>query len=253
MIRFACPLCSKPMTALEGEVGKVIACLTCGHLANVPAALSVPAAGTIALHDRLRTWSRTVDRFVALSEFAADRLVRGGLPSDRIELKPNFVADPGPRAAPAAASATVLYVGRLSSEKGVELLVEAWRQLGDGPLELVVVGDGHGVQGNGEVGLSAMETSLRGEIQVVVHKGMRTLWPRAETPTHYMTMGLHQDLNEAARIATREMLNFIVATKRLPRDDVYMLLSAAMDLHVTQVVDGTKGVHAMIAKSIFRK
>jgi acetamidase/formamidase len=65
-------------------------------------------------------------------------------------------------------------------------------------------------------------------------------------------MGLHADLNEAAKIATREMLNFIVATKGLSRDDAYMLLSAAMDLHVTQVVDGTKGVHAMIAKSIFR-
>jgi glycosyltransferase involved in cell wall biosynthesis len=104
--------------------------------------LSVPAAGTIALHDRLHTWCRTVDRFVVLSEFAAERLVRGGLPPDRIELKPNFVADPGPRACPAAASATVLYVGRLSPEKGVELLVEAWREVGEGPLELVVVGDG---------------------------------------------------------------------------------------------------------------
>jgi glycosyltransferase involved in cell wall biosynthesis len=104
--------------------------------------LSVPAAGTIALHDRLRTWTRVVDRFLVLNEFARERLVRGGLPPDRIEVKPNFVADPGPRTRPAASSETVLYVGRLSPEKGVELLVEAWRQVSDGALELVVVGDG---------------------------------------------------------------------------------------------------------------
>jgi acetamidase/formamidase len=67
-----------------------------------------------------------------------------------------------------------------------------------------------------------------------------------------MTMGLDPDLNEAAKIATHEMLNFIVATKGLPRDDVLMLLSAALDLHVTQIVDGTKGVHAMLPKAIFQ-
>src|SRR5437899_2115740 len=96
------------------------------------------------------------------------------------------------------------------------------------PGALISIGDGHAVQGDGEVGMSAVETSLKGEIQVVLHKGMKTQWPRAETPTHFMTIGLHQDLNEAARIATREMLNFIVATKGLPRDDAYMLLSATM-------------------------
>src|SRR6202023_3205304 len=84
-----------------------------------------------------------------------------------------------------------------------------------------------------------------------VHKGMCR--PRAETPTHYMTMGLHEDLNQAAKIATREMLNFVVETKGLPRDDVLMLLSAAMDLHVTEIVDVTKGVHAMLPKAIFQK
>ena len=114
-------------------------------------------------------------------------------------------------------------------------------------------GDGHAVQGDGEVGMSAVETSLRGEIQVVLHKGMRITWPRAETPTHYMTMGLNEDLNQAAKLATREMLNFIVETKGLSRDDTLMLLSAAMDLRVTQIVDGTKGVHALIPKAIFHK
>ena len=120
------------------------------------------------------------------------------------------------------------------------------------PGALISIGDGHAVQGDGEVGMSAVETSLKGEIQVVLHKGMHTNWPRAETPTHYMTMGLHEDLNQAAKIATREMLNFVVETKGLSRDDVLMLLSAAMDLHVTQIVDGTKGVHAMIPKAVFR-
>ena len=68
-----------------------------------------------------------------------------------------------------------------------------------------------------------------------------------------MTIGLHEDLNVAAKMATREMLNFVMETKGLPRDGAYMLLSAAMDLHLTEIVDGTKGVHAMLAKAIFQK
>lgn len=118
---------------------------------------------------------------------------------------------------------------------------------------LISIGDGHAVQGAGEVGMSAVETSLKGEIQVILHKGMRITWPRAETPTHYITMGLSEDLDQAAKIATREMVNFVVETKHVPRDDALMLLSAAMDLQVTQIVDGTKGVHAMLPKAIFRK
>ena len=118
---------------------------------------------------------------------------------------------------------------------------------------LLSVGDGHAVQGYGEVALSAVETSLKGEIQVVLHKGHRLTWPRAETPTHFMTMGLHADLDEAVRIATREMLDLLVETKKLSRDDAYLLASAAMDLVVTQAVDGTKGIHALMPKAIFAK
>jgi acetamidase/formamidase len=121
------------------------------------------------------------------------------------------------------------------------------------PGALLSIGDGHAVQGHGEVSLSAIETSLKGEIQVVLHKQQHLRWPRAETATHYITMGLHTDLDEAAKIATREMLDWIVQTKGLSRDDAYLLASAAMDLYVTQVVDGTKGVHAMLAKSLFKK
>ena len=66
-----------------------------------------------------------------------------------------------------------------------------------------------------------------------------------------MTMGFHEDLDEAAKIATREMIDFLVAGKHLTRDDAYMLCGAAVDLHVTQVVDGKKGIHAMLPKAIF--
>jgi acetamidase/formamidase len=121
------------------------------------------------------------------------------------------------------------------------------------PGGLLSIGDGHAVQGHGEVSLSAVETSLKGEVQVVLHKQQHLRLPRAETPTHYITMGLHTDLDEAAKIATREMLDWLVAMKHLSRDDAYLLASAAMDLSVTQVVDGTKGVHAMLPKAIFKK
>ena len=116
---------------------------------------------------------------------------------------------------------------------------------------LLSMGDGHAMQGDGEVTLTALETSLRGTVQVTVRRGMRLRWPRAETPTHYIAMGLHTDLDEAAKLATREMIDFLVDQKRMTRDDAYVLCSIAVDLHVTQLVDGTKGVHAMIAKSIF--
>jgi acetamidase/formamidase len=90
-------------------------------------------------------------------------------------------------------------------------------------------------------------------VQVTLLKGKRLNWPRAETPTHYITMGLHTDLDEAARLATREMIDFLVTEKGMSRDDAYILCSLAADLRVTQVVDGTKGIHAMIAKSIFAR
>ena len=105
---------------------------------------------------------------------------------------------------------------------------------------LLSIGDGHAAQGYGEVCLSAVETSLKGEIQVLLHKGRKIRWPRAETATHYITMGLDEDLDKAAKIATREMLDFLVENKGLSRENAYMLASAAMDLIVTQVVDGTK-------------
>jgi len=117
---------------------------------------------------------------------------------------------------------------------------------------LLSMGDGHAVQGHGEVTGTALETSLRGTFEVRVHKGARLRWPRAETPTHYIAMGLDEDLDEATRLAVREMVAFLGVEKKMTADDAYMLCSLAGDLHVTQAVDATKGVHLSLAKSLFR-
>ena len=117
---------------------------------------------------------------------------------------------------------------------------------------LLSIGDGHGLQGDGEVTGTALETSLRGTFEVRVRKGRRLRWPRAETPSQYITMGLNEDLDEAARLATREMIEFLVTEKGLSRDEAYILCSLAVDLHVTQAVDQTKGVHATLAKSVVK-
>jgi acetamidase/formamidase len=119
------------------------------------------------------------------------------------------------------------------------------------PGALLSIGDGHALQGDGEVTITALETSLRGTVQIFVRKGRQIRWPRAETPTHFITMGLNPDLNEAARMATREMIDFLMSQKGMSRDEAYILCSLAADLRVTQLVDHTKGIHAMLAKSIF--
>jgi len=119
------------------------------------------------------------------------------------------------------------------------------------PGALFSVGDGHAAQGDGEVCVTAIETNLTGVFRFAVHKNMKLRWPRAETPTHYITIGLNESLDEAARRATREMIDYLMTERGLSRDDAYMLTSAAVDLHVTQVVDHVKGVHAMLPKAIF--
>jgi acetamidase/formamidase len=117
---------------------------------------------------------------------------------------------------------------------------------------LFEAGDGHAGQGNGEVDITALETSLVGTFQFVVRKDLHLKAPRGETPTHFIAMGLNPDLTEALKMAVREAIDFLVTEKGLSREDAYMLCSTAVDFNVTQAVDGTKGVHAMIPKSIFK-
>jgi acetamidase/formamidase len=117
---------------------------------------------------------------------------------------------------------------------------------------LFEVGDGHAGMGNGEVDITAIETSLTGVFQFILRKDMHLKWPRAETPTHWITMGLDPDLTQATKIAVHETLDLLMNEKKMSREDAYMLASVAVDFDITQLVDGTKGVHGMIPKSIFR-
>jgi acetamidase/formamidase len=121
------------------------------------------------------------------------------------------------------------------------------------PGALLSIGDGHAAQGDGEVSGTAIETSLKGRFRLILHHDWgRILWPRVETPTHFVTIGLDPDLDEAARLATSEMVSFLVEGKHLSREEAYVLASIGVDLRVTQLVDGTKGIHAMVAKALFR-
>jgi acetamidase/formamidase len=116
---------------------------------------------------------------------------------------------------------------------------------------LFEAGDGHAGQGNGEVDITALETYLSGTFRFIVHKDRRLLWPRAETPEYYISMGFSKDLKEAAEHAVRDMIEFLTEDKHLSRDDAYMLSSVAVDLAITQLVDGNVGVHSMLPKKIF--
>jgi acetamidase/formamidase len=115
---------------------------------------------------------------------------------------------------------------------------------------LLEIGDGHAGQGNGEVDITALETSLVGTFQVIVRKDMHLTWPRAETPTHWIAMGTDKDLVTATKTAIRQAIEFLVS-RGLSKDDAYMLTSVACDVNDTQLVDGSVGVHVMIPKAIF--
>ncbi|GIV62057.1 MAG: hypothetical protein KatS3mg044_0923 [Rhodothermaceae bacterium] len=113
-------------------------------------------------HRAAGTWSRYIHRYIALTEFAREKFVEGGLPTDRIVVKPNFVhPDPGWREQPGRYA---LYVGRLSPEKGIRALLEAWRLL-DGAFPLKIVGDGP---------LSPLVAEAAGQIENVEYLGRKT-------------------------------------------------------------------------------
>jgi acetamidase/formamidase len=118
---------------------------------------------------------------------------------------------------------------------------------------LFSAGDGHGVQGDGEVCITAIETGLIGTFRLTVRDDMQLAWPMAETATHVMTMAFDPDLDDCVVIALRNMLDLICARTGISRYDAYTLCSLAADLRVTQVVNGSKGIHVMLEKRYLQR
>jgi acetamidase/formamidase len=131
--------------------------------------------------------------------------------------------------------------------EGSTMFIPVWK-----PGALIFTGDSHAVQGDGEINLSALETRMKElRIQVVLHKQKNFAWPVAETPTHWITLGLDKDLNVAMTLAARNAINFLATHADLTKLDAYALCSIAVSFRVTQVVDIVRGVHAMIPKNLF--
>ena len=118
---------------------------------------------------------------------------------------------------------------------------------------LFSVGDGHGVQGDGEVCVTAIETGLVGTFELHLRDDVTLEWPMAETPTHVITMAFDPDLDDAVVIALRDMIALIGARSGLSREDAYTLCSLAADLRVTQVVNGAKGIHVVLDKALLKR
>lgn len=115
--------------------GVLHACYRDSHLG------SAATATMLGTHNLLRTWSRRIDQYIALTDFAKNIFVRGGLPETKIAVKPNFIhPDPAVRSVSDTRSGA-LFVGRLSNEKGLSTLVDSWSRLG-GLVTLTVVGEG---------------------------------------------------------------------------------------------------------------
>jgi acetamidase/formamidase len=182
------------------------------------------------------------------------RLVAHFAPGIDIPLHPFFgsigVAPPASRGRVSSAPPDI-HAGNLDNKElvaGTTLYIPVHT-----PGALLEIGDGHANQGNGEVDITALETSLRGRFRVTVRKDLHLVWPRAETPTHWIAMGMDKDLVQATKIAVRQAVDFLMTVQGLSHDDAYMLASVSCDVDITELVDGNVGVHVMIPKSIFAR
>ncbi|MCM0590208.1 MAG: acetamidase/formamidase family protein [Gloeotrichia echinulata IR180] len=120
------------------------------------------------------------------------------------------------------------------------------------PGALFSIGDGHSAQGDGEVNVTAIETSMKGRIMLKLRQDLQLKTPIAETPTDLITMGFGETLDAALEQALKNMINFLECFTNLSSEEAYVLCSLAVNFRITQVVNSPfKGVHGMISKSIF--
>ena len=182
-----------------------------------------------------------------------ERMVAHFAPGVDIPLHPFFgsIGDAPPAAMGRVNSGPPgIFAGNLDNKNlvaGTTLYIPVWTKGA-----LLEIGDGHAGQGNGESDITALETSLTGRFQIIVRKDLHQEWPSAETPTHYIAMGIDSNLVTATKNAIRQAINFLVTRKGLSRDDAYMLVSTACDVDDAELVDGTLGVQVLIPKNIFK-
>jgi acetamidase/formamidase len=187
----------------------------------------------------------TIDRKTMTSEYA---------PGIVIPLRPFFGSmgvAPAPELGRVSSNPPGRHAGNMDNKElvaGSTLFIPVFA-----PGALFEIGDGHGAQGDGEVDQTAIETSLRGRLQLTVRKDLKLTWPRAETATDYITMGADPDLTVATRTAIQEMVDFLAATKKLTKHQAYQVVSLAGNVALTQLVDKPNvGVHVRMPKSIFK-
>lgn len=182
----------------------------------------------------------------------AQRMVARFAPGIEIPLHPFFgsLGDaPPPSAGRISSGPPWMHAGNLDNKwlvAGTTLYIPV-----NAPGALFWAGDGHAGQGDGEVDITAIETSLIGTFQLIDRKDMHLLWPRAETPESYISMGINADLEKATTMAVKQMIEFLEQEKHLSRDDAYMLASVAGDLHISELVDGNEVVSMVLPKAVF--
>jgi acetamidase/formamidase len=196
------------------------------------------------------------DRSVKQKIIALDRkaMTAEFMPGIVIPLKPFFGSmgvAPAPEVGRVSSNPPGRHAGNLDNKElvaGTTLYIPVFV-----PGALFEVGDGHAAQGDGEVDQTAIETSLRGRLQLSVRKNMSLSWPRAETPTDFISMAADEDLAMATTLAIQEMVDFLVGNKGLSKHQAYQLVSIAGNVAITQLVDRPNvGVHVKLPKDIFR-